>query len=234
MATNASGTTYGPDQTFTTASAPTANTLAATGATLTGGTLHGSIDPQGQATTYHFDWGTSTAYGSQAPLADASVGSDSSEHAVEQTLSELTPDTSYHFRVVASNCGGCAEGTTYGPDETFTTAPAPLAVTRRRRPWAEHRDARGIVNPQGARRPTTSIGARHRLRQPGADRRAPSAPTAPNTPAQALTGLTPGTTYHYRIVASDCEGCASGTTYGSDARSRRRPRLTPGPPLCRS
>ena len=49
---------------------------AATGTTLIGGTLPGSIDPQAQATTYHFDWGATTAYGSQAPLADASVGSD--------------------------------------------------------------------------------------------------------------------------------------------------------------
>ncbi len=91
VATNASGTTYGTDQTFTTATAPTASTLPATGTTLTSGTLHGAIDPNGQATTYHFDWGTSTAYGSQAPLVDASVGSDSSEHAVEQSLSGLSP-----------------------------------------------------------------------------------------------------------------------------------------------
>jgi hypothetical protein len=125
VATNASGTTYGPDQTFTTATPPSANTFAATGATLTGGTLHAAIDPQGQATTYHFDWGTSPLYGSQAPVVDAAVGSDSSEHSVEQTLSELAPDTSYHFRVVASNCGGCAEGTTYGADQTFTTQNLP-------------------------------------------------------------------------------------------------------------
>lgn len=129
VAKNASGTTYGPDQTFTTTSAPTANTLPATDATLTGGTLHATIDPQGQATTYHFDWGTSASYGRQAPVADASVGSDGSEHAVEQTLGELTPGTTYHFRVVASNCGGCADGTTYGPDETFTTLVLPYSGT---------------------------------------------------------------------------------------------------------
>ncbi len=220
VATNASGTTYGPDQTFTTVSPPTAVTLPATGATLTGGTLRGSIDPQGQPTTYHFDWGATAAYGSQAPLSDASVGSGSSEHAVEQTLGELTPDTSYHFRVVATNCGGCAEGTTYGPDQTFTTAPAPLAVTQPTQ--AVERDTAtlaGTVNPQGA--PTTyhfdwGASTAYGNQTPMTD----AAVGSDNTEyplSQVLTGLTPGTTYHYRIVASDCEGCAPGTTYGSDA-----------------
>jgi streptogramin lyase len=219
VATNASGTTYGPDQTFTTTSPPTAATLPATAATLAGATLHATINPQGHATTYHFDWGTSTAYGSQTPIADASVGSDSSEHAVEQTLSELAPDTSYHFRVVASNCGGCAEGTTYGLDETFTTAPAPLAVTAAAQAVEQGTATlAGTVNPQGA--PTsyhfdwgTSISYGNQA--PDADG-AVGSDSAGHSLAQELTGLTPGTTYHYRIVASDCEGCASGTTYGND------------------
>ncbi len=219
VATNASGTTYGPDQTFTTVLPPSADTLPATGATLTGGTLHGSIDPQGQATTYHFDWGTTTAYGSQAPLADVSVGSDSSEHAVEQTLGELTPDTGYHFRVVASNCGGCAEGTTYGPDETFTTAPAPLALTESAQAVGQSiATLPGLVNPQGAA--TTyhfdwGTSTAYGNQAPMIDG-AVGSDSAEHSLAQALTGLTPGATYHYRIVASDCEGCASGTTYGSD------------------
>jgi streptogramin lyase len=219
VATNASGTSYGPDQTFTTASPPTADTLQATGATLTGGTLRGSINPQAQTTTYHFDWGTTTAYGSQVPLADASVGSDGSEHAVEQTLSELTPHTSYHFRVVASNCGGCAEGTTYGPDETFTTAPAPLAVTAAAEAVEQGTATlAGMVNPQGASTTyhfdwgsTTAYGNQ----APTIDGAVGSDSTE-HSLSQTLTGLTPGATYHYRIVASDCEGCTSGTTYGSD------------------
>ncbi len=219
VATNASGTDYGPDQTFTTISPPSAETLAATGATLTGGILHGSVDPQGQATSYHFDWGTTGAYGSQAPLVDAGVGSDGSEHAVEQALGELTPDTSYHFRVVATNCGGCAEGTTYGTDQTFTTAPAPLASTNAAEEVGPgSATLTGSVNPQGA--PTSyhfdwGTTTAYGNRTPASDVTVGS-DNAPHSLLQALSGLTPGTTYHYRIVASDCEGCASGTTYGGD------------------
>ncbi len=237
VATNASGTTYGADQTFTTASAPTVKTLAATGTTLTGGTLHGSIDPQTQATTYHFDWGATTAYGSQAPLADTSVGSDSSEHPVEQTLNELTPDTGYHFRVVASNCGGCAEGTTYGPDETFTTAPAPLALTESAQAVGQSiATLAGMVNPQGAATTyhfdwgtSTAYGSQAPIAEilVGAD-------SAEHSLSQALTGLAPGTTYHYRIVASDCEGCASGTTYGSDVTFTTQAPPVPSTPVATS
>ncbi|MHB8235193.1 MAG: hypothetical protein ACYDHT_11135, partial [Solirubrobacteraceae bacterium] len=220
VATNASGTTYGPDQTFTTASAPTAETLAATGATLTEGTLHGSVNPRGQATTYHFDWGTTSSYGSHTPIADASVGSDGSEHAVEQALGELTPDTTYHFRVVASNCGGCTEGTTDGPDRIFTTAPAPLAVTEAAQAVQQSTATlAGTVNPEGAS--TTyhfDWGATlaYGNQAPAVDG-AVGSDNADHSFSQALSDLAPATTYHYRIVASDCEGCASGTTYGSDA-----------------
>ena len=219
VATNASGTTYGPDQTFTTGAAPTANTLAATGTTLMGATLRGEIDPLGAATTYHFDWGTSTAYGSQAPVLDASVGSDSSEHSVEQRLEGLAPDTSYHFRVVASNCGGCAEGTTYGPDATFTTAPAPSAISEAAIAVGQSTATlTGKVDPEGAA--TTyhfdwGTSAAYGQQVPAADGLVGS-DSVQHAIAQALTGLTPDTTYHYRIVATDCAGCASGTTYGKD------------------
>jgi hypothetical protein len=39
-------------------------------------------------------------------------------------LTGLAPNTTYHFRIVASNCAGCAGGTTFGSDQSFTTAVA--------------------------------------------------------------------------------------------------------------
>jgi hypothetical protein len=40
---------------------------------------------------------------------------------------------------------------------------------------------------------------------------------APVNVALKLSRLSPGTVYHYRLVASNCHGCPSGTTYGADA-----------------
>jgi hypothetical protein len=32
------------------------------------------VNPNGTATTYHFDWGTTTDYGSSTPTQDAGAG----------------------------------------------------------------------------------------------------------------------------------------------------------------
>jgi virginiamycin B lyase len=234
VASNATGTSYGPDSTFTTHTPPAAFTQPATGVTTMGAMLNGAANPNGQATTYHFDWGTSTAYGSQLPLTDASVGSDTSEHLLAQSLSGLTADTPYHFRLVATNCGGCAEGTTYGPDQTFTTAPAPTAISG----GAEGvglsaATVTGSVNPQGAM--TTyhvdwGESSAYGSQSPVADA-AVGSDSIQHTVAQSLTGLTPGLAYHYRIVATNCGGCLAGTSYGGDMTfaTERLPLAFPAP-----
>ncbi|HET9162518.1 MAG TPA: hypothetical protein VFN89_03600 [Solirubrobacterales bacterium] len=82
--------------------------------------LNAAINPQSSATTYHFEWGPSAAYGNETP--ELAVGSDSSVHHVVRLLSGLTEGTTYHYRVVAVN----SVGTTVGADRTFTTyAPTP-------------------------------------------------------------------------------------------------------------
>lgn len=96
---------------------PAVSTVAALSVSATGAALSGTVNPQNLTTTYHFDYGTTTSYGSQT--TDQSVGSDASDHAVLGAASGLVPDTTYHFRVVASN----AVGTSYGNDQTFTTQP---------------------------------------------------------------------------------------------------------------
>jgi streptogramin lyase len=219
VATNTTGTTYGADQTFTTTSPPTALTQPATSVGLTSATLTGSVNPKGQATTYHFEWGATASYGNNTPASDASVGSDSAKHSLEQALSELTPEQTYHFRIVATNCGGCAEGTTYGADETFTSASPPTATTED----AEAISLTGatltaLVNPRGASTSyhfdwgtTTAYGNQ----SPVPDGAVGSDGVAHEV-LGPLSSLTPGTTYHYRIVATNCEGCVAGTVYGGD------------------
>ncbi len=219
VASNATGTTYGPDSTFTTHTPPAALTQPATAVTATGAMLNGTVNPNTQATTYHFDWGTSTAYGNQLPLVDASVGSDSSEHLLAQSLMGLTPNTLYHFRVVATNCGGCAEGTIYGSDQVFASAVPPTAITG----GAEGvglstATVTGAANPRGTM--TTyhvDWGATYAYgsHTPAVDAVVGS-DSIQHALAQNLTGLMPGAVYHYRIVATNCGGCVAGTSYGSD------------------
>ena len=123
VATNAAGSSYGSDQSFTTTTSwPTVTTIAATGVTSTTATLNGSVDPNSRSTTYHFEYGTTTSYGKQT--SDLSAGYGTSAIDVSAPLSDLTSGALYHYRLVATSSGGTSQGS----DMTFTTSllPGPL------------------------------------------------------------------------------------------------------------
>ena len=102
--------------------APTIKTTAGAG-------VSGSVNPENLATTAFFQYGldpTERGPGSPSTLYDEStppqqVGSDSASHTVSAALTGLVPGALYHVRLVATN----SAGTTFGPDQTFTTAQAP-------------------------------------------------------------------------------------------------------------
>jgi hypothetical protein len=106
---------------ITQAQGPAGTTSAVTAITPTGATLNGIVNPHGHATTYRFQLGTSTAYGTTVPAPDGAVGADSSDHSLSQAVSGLAPNTTYHYRIVASGLGL----TIPGADTTFTTGAGP-------------------------------------------------------------------------------------------------------------
>jgi streptogramin lyase len=98
---------------------PTVVTGSSSAVGTTSATVAGSVNPNGQATTYHFDYGTSSSYGLQAPASpDPSAGSGTTSQPVSANLAGLSPGTTYHYRLEATN----ASGTQYGSDQTFVTA----------------------------------------------------------------------------------------------------------------
>jgi alpha-tubulin suppressor-like RCC1 family protein len=115
------GTPEGPLQVG--AAAPIADTRGPSAVSASQATLHGYVSPRGLATSYWFEYGTSNGYGSEVPVPDGSVGTTGQQ--VSETV-ELQPQSAYHYRLVASN----ADGTSYGPDEAFSTgAPSVTAVS---------------------------------------------------------------------------------------------------------
>jgi predicted lipoprotein with Yx(FWY)xxD motif len=89
--------------------------------TATGFELTGTVYNYSGATadtTYHFEYGTTTAYGTSAPMPDADAGSGLATR-VTQTISGLAPNTTYHFRLVSTNT---VEGTQMSADREFSTA----------------------------------------------------------------------------------------------------------------
>lgn len=98
-------------------SPPVATTKPPTGITTTTASLNATINPNGGATTYQFEYGTTTAYGSKAPASPKSIGSGYEDVSVSEKLEGLTEGTTYHYRVVATG----EFGAIYGKDQTFKT-----------------------------------------------------------------------------------------------------------------
>jgi Beta-propeller repeat len=117
VVSNAAQTSYGPDETFTTAPAtpPVASTGAASEVGATGATLAGTVDPRGLPTSYVFEVGTSTSYGGAKLFGSA--GSSTGEVPVSVALQYLVPGVTYYYRLVATSF----DGTSFGREGTFTT-----------------------------------------------------------------------------------------------------------------
>jgi hypothetical protein len=118
VAANATGTTEGPDQTFTTLPLPPTVTLGEATAGTDTATVNFATNAQGGDTQYAVRYGTATTYTAQA-LGDA--GHSRSGVPIAALLSELAPGTTYHYSVRVQNAGG-EEATA---DQTFTTREGP-------------------------------------------------------------------------------------------------------------
>ncbi len=86
-------------------------------------TLSGGVYPNGLDTTYYWQYGTTTSYGSQTGALD--VGAGQAPVTVTGALSGLAPGATYHYRLVAHN----DDGIMYGYDSELTTQSAPTNTT---------------------------------------------------------------------------------------------------------
>jgi hypothetical protein len=128
VAMNASGTVKGGDQAFTTMSPPGppgALTEPASSITSSSATLNGLVNPDGVATSYYFEYGTSTGYGKKTPTQSAGAGT--ANVAVSAAITQLKPGTVIHFQLIATS----SAGTTLGGDQSFTV-PVPYRACRAR------------------------------------------------------------------------------------------------------
>jgi hypothetical protein len=98
---------------------PTAITVPATGVTASETILNGMVNPNGTSTSYYFQWGTSTSYESTTPTQSA--GSGTNDANVSVPINGLTPNTTYHYRLVATS----SVWTSNGEDQAFKTLVAP-------------------------------------------------------------------------------------------------------------
>jgi len=173
-------TTATPDTTPPTVSAVTASSITGTEATITW-TTNESSDSR-------VDYGATTAYGSNRTNASLVTS-----HSI--SLSGLTPGTTYHYKASSKDASG---NNGQGSDLTFTTldtvAPTLSSVssgsiteTTATITWTTNEPADGLV----VFGPTTSYGSND------------SSAALTTSHSFSLTGLTPGSVYHYRVTSKD-------------------------------
>lgn len=232
VVTNGTGTTVGPDHTFLPSppDLPEITDVAAVEVSPTSATLSANINPSNGPTTYLIEYGRDTSYGSLT-LDSESIGSDDTPHPVSSSLSGLTPGTIYFFRVVAVNFGG----TSRSAGQTFITPDAP-----------EIESSSATATGQTTANLSASVIANGSPTNVAFEY-GPSGAYGQGTPplftgqdlfsrptGWELTGLSPGTTYHVRAVATN----GIGTTVGSALTFTTRPapvieKPQPKRPRCR-
>jgi hypothetical protein len=105
-AKNEAGIGYGNRRTFRTQQTQ-ATTGVASHVGATEARLNGTVNPQGIAASYKFEYGTVIGvYGQSVPVPSEAVGSSIGDVEVSQTAIGLKANTTYHFRIVAENAAG--------------------------------------------------------------------------------------------------------------------------------
>ena len=195
---------------------PTVTTNAASNVTFNSATLNGTVNPDGvQVTDCHFDYGTSTAYElGSVPCVEtpASIGSGSSDVLVHADVSGLNAETDYHFQLVAAN----ANGANYGQDAVTTTTPVVGVTTDPATNITEtSATLNGSVNPLGAQVTDCHFDYTDDADFQGngftnatsiACAEDPGSGSSPVPVHADISGLTAGTTYDYRVVATTANG----------------------------
>ena len=191
--------------------APTVTTNAATSITTSNAVLNGTVNANDSSTTVTFEYGPTITYGSTVTATPSPVTGNTNT-AVSFSLSGLSPNTLYHFRVVGQN----TVDTTNGNDLTFTTLPQALTVTTQAVTAIGSTTATGngnitdlgdpdpsaygvVWNTTGA--PTTADNMTNE-----------GATNVTGAFTSSMSGLTPNTTYYVRAYATN----TAGTSYGNE------------------
>ncbi|MEI7727135.1 MAG: choice-of-anchor Q domain-containing protein [Bacteroidota bacterium] len=188
----------------------TVTTNAATGVTSSGATLNGTVNAGNDDACVTFEYGLTDSYGTTL-TATPGIVTGASDTAVSTALTGLALNSTYHYRVVATN----SAGTTNGLDKTFTTGKvAPTATTDAATDvTSTEATLNGTVN---AGNDDTSVTFEYGLTDSyGTTLTAtPGTVTGTNDTAVSttLTELAMNSTYHYRVVAVN----SAGTTKGED------------------
>jgi len=184
--------------------APTVTTDPASSVEATTATLHGTLDNDGGLTCEcGFEYGLDTDYGTETLTESKETGETFS-----QALTGLLPNTTYHFRAIATNVAG----TSYGADQTFTTEVAMSSVTTDPATGVGMvlANLNGTLDDDGGQ--ACDCGFEWGETVAYGNTTSTQSKETSESFSQGITGLTPRTTYHFRAIATN----DAGMSYGAD------------------
>jgi phosphodiesterase/alkaline phosphatase D-like protein len=185
---------------------PTVTTDAATDIEPYTATLKGTVNVHDGSSTITFEYGLNTAYG-RTLAADQSPVAGSIDTAVIKTITGLTPNTTYHYRVICIN----AFSTTYGEDMSFTTEAIPPTVTTSAASGigAGGATLNGSVNANYADT-AVSFDYSQSLSYGTSVAAGSVSGSSPNNVSATVSGLKPNTAYYFRAAGSNLGGQTNG------------------------
>jgi NHL repeat len=201
-------------------------------------TLNAEVNPEGKATTVHFEYikdadyvanGTSftgTKPATSTPESEP-VGSDFDLHPASAQAAPLVPETKYHCRIVATNAD--APGGVTGSEGAFTTLePLEIGATWASDVGTEAARLNATVNPLGIettgyfeyvseatyQKDIAELGSEHGFdhasKAPAGEEIDFGAGESFQAGSATISGLAPDTAYRYRILATDTPLAAEG------------------------
>lgn len=209
--------------------AASATTGAATELTSSSAVLGGSAMPGAAGSSYYFEYGTTTTYGQSTPHIDFTASGS-----VSASITGLLPGTTYHYQLFVQDPSSTSP--VVGGDMTFTTPTVATATTGQATSiTTTSASLNGVANTAD---PNASAFFQYGRTSAYGHSTAPQS-IAPGLTllATKITGLTPHTPYHFRLVvqqsnAPTVDGAdASFTTavaYGHAALRTRRLRVEHG------
>lgn len=210
VARNSIDVEHGEDRTFTPAAVLELNTGEASDITATTANLHGSFNANGEGTEYFFEWGDAKSDLSHVtPAKDGGAGGPTS---ASQSLEGLEQYKQYYYRISATN----SFGTSHGATLSFKTNPAsPPKVAESSATEVTDKTARlkaDIMPEYGATLYGFEYGETVAYGTQVLGEDLLEADAQEHRVEVGIQGLTPGHTYHFRVIAINF----GGITYGPD------------------
>ena len=189
------------------AAAPSVTTNAASSVTTSSATLNSSVNPNGESTNVHYEYGTTILYGSSS--STVAIGNGSSAVSAPRSISGLTAGTTYHFRAVATN-----SVTINGADRTFVAGATPGVSTDTAINVGRSGDAACVGRSQRPRDDVQSSSTGRRRRALDKSTATTSAGSADSSVSVAanIAGLASNDRIYFRISATNSAGPKTGST----------------------